>query len=218
MRRLTWPAFPSCEEQEGASRIFTPIRMRWPNEDKTMQAEQTRHSPREDFAKAIGNFARALNGAQRRPEDPCDGLHPEVLAEAISAARWAQNAFDARMIGYRVVVARFLANSAVASGDSGCAPSRPAQRSATAVATRPHMTTQAETTLNALRRLAPFERAALVLVSVERLPYEHAACVMDLTLQEFAEAVARAREAFAARLACTGAPGRGRASHLKLVG
>lgn len=72
----------------------------------------------------------------------------------------------------------------------------------------------AEATLEALHRLAPLEKAALLLIAVERFSYSEAAAAMDLDVPAFLQALARGREAFAARLASTKAGGR---AHLRLV-
>lgn len=68
-------------------------------------------------------------------------------------------------------------------------------------------------TLQAFARLEPVERAALLLVGMERFTYAEAAAALDLGDDEFVSALARGREAFAARLAA-GAQGRPR---LRLV-
>ena len=183
-----------------------------------MPAKAARTLEREDLARSLRSFANALCGQtvsllHQRRGDGFDENEADPLAEAITAARSAQNPPGARILAYRMLVSRFLSmpTTAATFGRRHAVAPRPA---ATALAARPQITSQAEQTLDALRHLAPIERAALVLVAAERFTYADAAIVMDMERLEFVQALARAREAFAARLAKASAS---RTGHLRLV-
>ncbi|MFN3889065.1 MAG: sigma factor-like helix-turn-helix DNA-binding protein [Beijerinckiaceae bacterium] len=174
-----------------------------------MTANASQDTEREDFAAALGRFARGLGaGVGER-----SGFRPaEACAEALAVP--PRPGIVSRDAAYRVLVRRFLREAASAAIGRRLAAQgsgrRPAGR---AGAAQMRAAVENSHTFEALRNLAPTERAALLLVAVERFSYAQAADFMELSEPEFVRALARAREAFAARLATSaGRP------HLRLVG
>lgn len=182
-----------------------------------MPAYAARNQEVVDFARSLRNFAKALGGFPQHRGERHNLRETDPVAEAFAAARWAPNALEARLIAYKHLVRRFVSTANAPSRRSGVPAGYPASQSAIAVATRPQFHAQAEQTLDALRRLAPVERAALVLVAVERFSYADAAKVLEMEEFDFVEALARARQAFAARLAAGKVPSEARSGHLRLV-
>ncbi|MBX9729507.1 MAG: hypothetical protein K2X31_11420 [Sphingopyxis sp.] len=178
-----------------------------------MSASAPRDTHREEFARALTRFTRALCAGEdvRRPSEAA-----AALKETLAAAPWSHDernwsAAGTRIAAYRALVKTFLGHSAARAaspsrghGRQG-APHSFAQR-------RP--ATEASRALAALARLEPVERSALLLVAVERLSHAEAARALDLPEDELVAALARAREAFAALLAASGAAGK---PHLRLV-
>ena len=173
-----------------------------------------RVAERDDFARALARFARALCAGEDTRQQP-------ALASAMTAALKEALAHDslihggpmagARTAAYRSVVRSFLKTSAAR------APAQPrslVRQTASGLLVQPRVATEASRALAALARLEPVERAALLLVAVERLSYEDAAIALDIAEAELVAALARAREAFAALLAASGAAGK---PHLRLV-
>jgi RNA polymerase sigma-70 factor (ECF subfamily) len=174
-----------------------------------MSAQASQGIRKTDFINSLNALARALSGG-----NPLGADMRDAIADAIAAARWTCDGTNTRIAGYQVLVGRFLMSAAA----QGCrkpgraAPVYGAGREG-AVALRPRGKRAASQILEAVRALEPMERAALVLVAVERLSYQEATEVMNLDSASFINALARAREAFAARLAASGTRG-GRHLHL----
>ncbi|MBX9760033.1 MAG: hypothetical protein K2Y29_14745 [Beijerinckiaceae bacterium] len=127
---------------------------------------------------------------------------------------WACGGHAARLAIYRSIVGAFLRNSGPGSPPSPKSPAgrpRPSRASAVAILAT---VTEAGLAAAALGRLEPMERAALLLVAVERLSYRDAAHALDTGEADFIATLARARSAFSARLAASAATG---TPHLRLV-
>jgi RNA polymerase sigma-70 factor, ECF subfamily len=181
-----------------------------------MTASASSENKREDFARSLSIFARELCGGEGalRPDGTPVAMS-ESVAEAFAAGRWAQGASDARLEAYRILVRRFLRQCARVGAAPEPLPVRGHARPyAQSAALQTHPAPEIARTLDALRRLAPVERAALLLVAVERFSYAEAADVMEMEKRAFVAALTRAREAFAARLALSATPGR---PHLRVV-
>ncbi len=174
-----------------------------------MSASALPQYDREDFAPSLAAFAKALFGPPTGCGPETDYPATKAVAEAIGAAGASTKASEARILAYRALVGRFLRTWIVPgpSADSFFAAASERRQKPTP--------TDADLTLVALHQLAPVERATLLLVVVGRFSYADAAAVMDMEVTSFKAALARGREAFAARLACAKGGGR---SHLRLVG
>lgn len=156
-----------------------------------------------EFVTSLTNFAEALFGPPTVGGQETAYPRGKAVADAISAASASQEVGQARILAYRAIVGRFLR----ASVDS--LPPMASER-------QDHLAlTDADLTIVAFHQLAPFEKASLLLVVVENFSYADAATVMDLEVGSLIDALARGREAFAARLACSKFGGR---SHLRIVG
>lgn len=139
----------------------------------------------------------------------------DALNEALSVARWTPEAPFARAAAYRALVRCFLRECSVrAPAPAGYPARQGASLRACVPAQRRRPATDSGRAAEALGRLEPVERAALLLVVVERFSYAEAADAIGLADDEFTAALARAREAFAALLAASGAGGK---PHLRLV-
>jgi RNA polymerase sigma-70 factor (ECF subfamily) len=153
-----------------------------------------------DFIHSLNVLARALCGGS-----PLGADMRAAVADAVAAARWTQDGADTRITGYQVLVGRFLTSGAAQTcRTAGRAAPVYGSRRDGAAALRPQGKRAASQLLEAFRGLEPTERAALLLVAVEGLTYREAAEVMNLDAAAFVNALARAREAFAARLAASG--------------
>ena len=161
------------------------------------------------FANSLINFADALFGPPGGGGRATDYPRTRALAEAIGAASASQDVAAARISAYRALVGKFLRASPAEAPASDPAAFKTTGR------TYKFAQTDADLTLVALRQLAPVERATLLLIVVERFSYADAAAVMDVEVSALIDALARGREAYAARLACAKGGGR---SHLQLVG
>ncbi len=161
------------------------------------------------FANSLINFADALFGPPSGAGRATDYPRTRALAEAIGAASASQEVAEARISAYRALVGRFLRASASEAPASDALAFKTAERKYKLAQA------DADLTLVALRQLAPVERATLLLIVVERFSYADAAAVMDVEVSSLIDALARGREAYAARLACAKGGGR---SHLQLVG
>lgn len=185
-----------------------------------MTASASQDAGHEDLPRSLARFAKGLSaGTPAVPGAAGDGrggFRPvEAVTEALAAAAGERGPQEARRAAYRALVRRFLRET------EGREPrTQPAQRRAPqpvhsgAAAMRAHPAPEPSRILVALAGLAGVERAALILVAVERFTWREAADFMEIPEAELASALARAREAFAARLAATAAPGR---PHLRLV-
>jgi DNA-directed RNA polymerase specialized sigma24 family protein len=189
-----------------------------------MSASAPRNTDRDDFARGFARFARALCAGEdaRRRAGVCSAvtaaLKEALATDAWSRADWTASASRAtpaaRIAIYRSLVGAFLRNCgpraplspAFARGQLRHSGAGPLAQSATV--------TEAGRAAAALGRLEPMERAALLLVAVERLSYRDAAHALDVDEHDLIATLARAREAFSALLAASGAAG---APHLRLV-
>jgi predicted DNA-binding protein (UPF0251 family) len=173
-----------------------------------------RVAERDDFARALARFTRALcAGEDTRQQPALASAMTAALKEALAHDGWIHGGSiaGARTAAYRSLVRSFLRTSAA----RGPAPPRSlARQNASGLLVQPRVATEASRALAALARLEPVERAALLLVAVERLSYEDAAIALEIAEAELVAALARAREAFAALMAASGAAGK---PHLRLV-
>lgn len=137
------------------------------------------------------------------------------LEQALGASRWAATPAQARTLAFGRLVQLFLADErqtqAGAAPNWGAGGGFVSRRGAPPLAFNDRA--PPSSSIDALGGLAPLERAALALVAVEQFSYAEAARMLALGPREMADTLARAREAFAARLAA-GAAGRAR---LRLV-
>jgi len=188
----------------------------------------------EEIALSLGLFAKELCGGGALRADGSVFPVNEAIAEAIAAAQWARaepHAVDSvyrrsgrqspgyrsvRYQAYKILLDRFLREYAGPDAQPRRLLVRDHVRpQASAAALQAQPAPAAARTLGAFRRLAPIERAALLLVVLERFSYAEAASLLAMDSVSFVEALARAREALAARLASSAAPG---SSHLRIVG
>lgn len=179
-----------------------------------MTASASQDAGQEDLPRSLARLARGLGAGSVASGAPGGFRAGEAIADALAAAARQQGP-DARCAAYRVLVRRFL--SEADAPQPGAPPAKPRTSQpvhAGAAAMRAHPAPEPSRILVALAGLAAVERAALVLVAVERFSWREAADFMEMSEADLARALARAREAFAARLAATAAPGR---PHLRLV-
>lgn len=155
------------------------------------------------LAHSLRCFARAL-----ATTSPGGDVAPGAIEEALGAARRAPDPLSARIAAYRRLIRAYVDQGGLA------ATTRAAPPSIDIVLAGQRRGVEAARVWRALAGLEPAHRAALLLVVVERLPYARAAETLDMAEADFVRTLARAREAFAGRLAAIGACGR---SHLKLV-
>lgn len=174
-----------------------------------MSANVLRQDGHEEFANSLAAFAEALFGLATVGGSRSDYLRTKAVARAMVAARLANEAAEARVCAYRSLIQSFLGAAEAQELDAD--PPAPAM----AMRLRKPRSAEAELVLGAVQRLAPLEKAALLLVVVERFSYAEAAVVMEMDALALRSALARGREAFAARLASTKGGGR---AHLRLVG
>lgn len=188
-----------------------------------MSARASHQTGREELARAINRFARALCAGDDAGDRTLRAPMHDAAQFAMNAAKDVADDADARALAYRTLIRGMLRGNDPGGnlGDgtartTGRAP-QPARAAsgpqAAAIAARPPRAADVSRTLHAFARLEPVERAALLLVALERFSYAEAAAALDLEGGEFVAALARGREAFAARLAA-GAQGRPR---LRLV-
>jgi len=176
-----------------------------PAADMPINASTGRHD--RDLAMALARFARILRLRE--------GATAGCLEQALGASRWAGTPTQARTLAYGRLVQLFLADErqtrAGAARNRGAGGGYVTRRSAPPLAFDDRA--PPSRSVDALSGLAPLDRAALALVAVEQFSYAEAARMLALGQREMADTLARAREAFAARLAA-GAAGRAR---LRLV-